>query len=137
MAFTIWRAMYLSGAGIGMIAVITAAVRGVTRVGLLQALPVWCGTAAGPTAPAPRGALLAPTPRLTSATTFAASGACVLEVSQAGERSDKQARSGAAPVRREVRAGAIWAVGDPFRLKVSRLEGGRSRSPMWRDRVKR
>jgi len=95
--------MYGNGAGIGMETVITSAVRGVTRVGLLQALTVCCGAAAGTTAPTTCGALIATTARLAAAATITVSVACVLEVSQAGERGDKQARSGAAPVRSRAR----------------------------------
>ena len=104
MASTIWREMYGNGAGTGMVAAITAVARQATRGGLLQALTVCCGAAAGTTAPTTCGALIATTARLAAAATITVSVACVLEVSQAGERSDKQARSGAAPVRREVRA---------------------------------
>ena len=93
--------MYGNGAGIGMIASITGAVREAIRVVLLWAPPVCCAVVPAASLTT-HVVLIATATRLASALT--ASGACVLEVSQVGERSDKQARSGAAPVRREARA---------------------------------
>ena len=90
----------MSGAGIGMMPAITAAVRGATRVGLILAPTAWCGAAAGAPTPTARGALVATTTRLAVAATTTASVACAVEVRKKGERSDKQVRGGAAPVRR-------------------------------------
>ena len=106
----IWLEMYMNGAGIGLIAVITAALLAVTRVGLLRPPPACCGAAAGIAAPASRGALFASSSRLASAAAWMASVACAVEVRKKGERSDKQARGGAAPVRREVRVNNRKAV---------------------------
>ena len=92
-----------NGAGIGMVAAITAVARKATRVGLLRARPVCFGAAVGTAARATLAVLIATATRLATATALSASVACVREVSQAGERSDKQARCGAAPVRREAR----------------------------------
>ena len=92
--------MYGNGAGIVMIAVIIAVVRRATRVGLLQAPTACCGAAAGTLSPTARGALIATASRRTIATSVSASVACAVEVRKKAERSDKQGRGGAAPVRR-------------------------------------
>ncbi len=73
-------------------------------MGLLRARPVCCAVVAGATGRPCHAVLIAACSILSAGTKITASVACVREVSQAGERSDKQARSGAAPVRREARA---------------------------------
>ena len=82
--------MYGNGAGIGMMAVITAARLEVTREGLLQAPPAWRAAVAVQATPAARGALIAAPTRLTAAprlTAAAASAsvACVLELTGINE----------------------------------------------------
>jgi len=118
MASTIWQEMSGSGAGIVLEAVITALAREVIRMDLLRTPTACCGAAVGTASPSARAVLVAPAARLTLAAPVSASVACVREVSQSGERSDKQARSGSAPVRREERAKTAKRSMQKVKMKV-------------------